>query len=177
MGTEGNNGNWMKMNDSQEWPPPPCVPDSLNAHDKFLTNLLRAPANGPPMSRMRLYRALQKQTGMKPGPCWLLVRAYCERQGIFPSVRGLRLWLLVLPSLTQIGASILLIVSQMIFARKLAAAHTRHVRIFILHQELQQDGFFLGLILVALLFSLIMAFAAARRARRDAEDARQKVSL
>lgn len=91
--------------DEQTWPPPPERDDPMTEHTEFLTALLRTPAPKP-LTRLRLYRALQQETGMERHYCWLTVRHFCERHDIFPGVRGLRLWLLFTPSLVAMTVAV-----------------------------------------------------------------------
>ncbi|MBV9851298.1 MAG: hypothetical protein JO250_16635 [Armatimonadetes bacterium] len=168
----------MAHTDPQEsvWPPPPDVANPLAEHDEFLTARLRAPAANPPLSRLRLVRELRDATGLDLRQCLAVVNDYCDRHAIFPQRRGLALWLSLLPSLFQIGLSAGLIVSQIVLGRELAAAHTRATRHLLLRERIAWDGLLLCLAFVVLVMSLIGYAHMTRWQRRQAEDARKKVS-
>ena len=164
------------MSTEPTWPPPPDRPDPMAAHDAFLTGLLRAAMTEPPLSRLRLMRTLRLTTGLGLRQCLAIVNDYCDRHGVFPQRRGLRLWLPVLPSLIQIGLSVALIVCQSILGRELAAAHTRPARQLLFRERIAWDGLLLCLLLVTVAVSLVSARGALRQARREAEDARRRVA-
>ena len=157
--------------------PPPDVPSPLAKHDAFLTVLVRAPTRKPPMSRLRLVRGLREATGLDLRQCLSVVNDYCDRHGVFPLRRGVRLWLAVLPALLQVGLSVILIVSQVVQAREIAAAPTRAARYLLMEERVHWDGVLLGLILVNVAPSILVVGAARQRARREAEEARRTVCV
>ena len=166
-----------EMPERPTWPPPPDVPSPLAKHDAFLTALVCASVIKPPMSRLRLVTGLRETTGLDLRQFLTVVNDYCDRYGVFPLRRGVRLWLTVLPALLQVGLSVILIVSQVVQAREIAAAPTRAARHLLLWERVQWDGVLLGLILVNVALSLLAVGAGRQRARREAEEARRKVCV
>lgn len=158
------------------WPPPPAVPDPLAEHDAFLTSLVCTPATKLPMPRLRLMRELRLATGKDLRQCLAVVNNYCDRHGVFPPRRGLRLWLIFLPSLLGFVLLGMLKANQIIQERNIAAAPTRAVRHFLIGERLQWDYILLGLILVSALVSILMVGMGRQWACREAKEARAKVA-
>lgn len=171
------------MTSQPTWPPPPVARNPLTEYDDLLTALVGAPApdppisSNPPMSRLRLVRELRQETGQDLGRCLAAVNDYCDRHSVFPLRRGPRLWLALLPPLFQVGLTVVLIVSQVVQGREIAAAPTRAARHLLMGERVHWDGVLLGLILVNVALSLLAVGAGRQRARREAEEARRKVCV
>jgi len=72
---------------------------------------------------------------------------------------------------------VILIVSQVVQAREIAAAPTRAARYLLMEERVHWDGVLLGLILVNVAPSILVVGAARQRARREAEEARRTVCV
>ena len=164
------------MTSQPTWPPPPVAPNPLTEYDDLLTALVGASASDPPMPRLRLVRELRQATGQDLRQCLAVVNDYCDRNVFFPLRRGPRLWLALLPSLVQVGLTLVLIVSQVVQGREIAAAPTRAARHLLMGERVHWDGVLLGLILVNVALSLLVVGAGRQRTRREAEEARVRVS-
>ena len=161
--------------DEQTWPPPPERDDPMTEHTEFLTALLRTPAPKP-LTRLRLYRALQQETGMERHYCWLTVRHFCERHDIFPGVRGLRLWLLFTPSLVAMTVAVATPFVMLRLIRMHDAAPTAVARRAITGEVfglVELDG---GVLVGVLLAILLVGLASLRRTRREDAEARAKMA-
>ncbi len=156
------------------WPPPPDTPDPLAAHDEFLTALLRAPATKPPLSRMGLYRALSKATELDLRQCVAVVNDFCDRQGVFPQLRGWRLWLLFLPSLVCLclAVTVPVILSRLDRLHRAALTHT--ARSTVTREILGVTEAAGAAFIVVGIGMLLMVKIGTRRTRREAEEAREK---
>lgn len=161
--------------EEQTWPPPPERDDPMTEHDEFLTALLRSPAPQP-LTRLRLYRALGQETGLGLWQCVDVVNGYCERFGIFPAARGLRLWLYCLPSLVSLAAAAAGIFQLSRLWRFRDAAVTLAARRGIAEEIFGVTLLVLSVLIAALLAVLLMRFAALRRARRQDAEARARMA-
>ncbi len=164
------------MPSESTWPPPPIMLHPLAEHDAFLTALICAPKTKAPMSRLRLVRELRLATGKDLRLCLAVVNDYCDRYGVFPLRRGWRLWLTFLPSLVQFGLIGMLLVSQIVQKKNIAAAPTQAARHLLRWEHVQWDFILLGLILASALVSLFMVGMGRQWAFRDAEQARKKIA-
>ena len=163
------------MSSEPIWPPPPDVPHPLAEHDAFLSTLIRAPQTKLPMSRLSLTRELHRVAGKDLRQCLAVVNNYCDRHGIFPPRRGLRLWLVLLPSLFQFGLLGIMFVTQYIQAKNIAAASTQAARLLLIRNSEQWNYIFLASMIVCILFGLFRVVILRRQNHREAEKARAKM--
>lgn len=164
------------MSEQPVWPPPPSLPDLSAAHDGFLTACLRAPATKPPISRLRLCMNLRKETGLPLHQCRVFVNSYCDRNTILTPARGLVLWLVGLLTLGPLIAAFAIYMTYFSFERSLdrstpqATIHAlRAGRIYL---ELVCIGIDAVFFCVLLIFLVLRAW----QTRREAADARKKMS-
>ena len=159
------------------WPPPPDIPDPLAAHDAFLTTAILAPVTKPPLSRLRLALALRKGSGLNSSQCLAIVNGYCDRQGVFPPMRGIRLLLPFLLPLAAgygiaFGTAVTIIVKYHHLYRPSGAAFTRAAGDAFIREAVS-----LGEVAIVsmLILATVITLTSVRRTRREAEDARRKV--
>ncbi len=164
------------MSEQPVWPPPPSSPDLSAAHDGFLTACLRAPATKPPISRLRLCMNLHKETGLPLHQCRVFVNSYCDRNTILTPARGPVIWFVCLLPLIPLATMTAMLMTWFSLDRSLDRVTTQAARHAIRAERIHLDLVFIDILAVFLSVQLIFLVLRAWQTRREAADARKKMS-
>lgn len=158
------------------WPPPPTIADPRTEHDGFLRDRVLRSSAKPPVTRLRLVRALCKERGIDFRQSRAFVNDYCDRKAMLMPLRGMEAWGLTL-TLSGMFAFVLVMNGDIWFMRRnLAAATTYAERTAVLIETRSVFFACLKLALVLVCLVLIFGIRAIKKARRDAEAARKKLA-
>jgi len=170
----------MKKTNGQTWPPPPAAVNPLAVHDALLAALVRRPAPRPPTTRTRLAWLLHRKTGLGLGHCRMVVHDFCERHDIlsYEGVWALRLSGLLLASSVVIPIRFLAYLAYFwmhahaagLAARLALNSKFDHLKNGVLDPWLH---FSVALAVIGTAF----AWPGLARLRREAEDARRKLTV
>ncbi len=164
------------MSEQPVWPPPPSPPDLSAAHDESLKACLRAPATKPLISRLRLCMNIRKETGLPLHQCRVFVNSYCDRNTILPPARGLVLWFQCLLPLIPVATITAMLMTWLSLDRSRDRATTQAARYAIRAERIHLDLVFSDILVVFLFVQLIFLVLRAKQTRREAADARKKMS-